>query len=78
MSEQLVKFNPSNPQHVEAYLCIRLHGKQHPTLRFELDEDFQSVPGMMEVMLADAYAASFKNSAENARAVLYGNAISEV
>ena len=49
MSEQLVKFDPSNPQHVEAYLCIRLHGKQHPTLRFELDEDFQSVPGMTEV-----------------------------
>ncbi|TFH08556.1 MAG: hypothetical protein E4H14_06175 [Candidatus Thorarchaeota archaeon] len=50
-----VKFNPLNPEHLEAFqmLCLGVkapqgvHIRQHPTLRFDLDEGFMDVRKMM-------------------------------
>lgn len=50
-----VKFDPLDPEHLEAFrmLCLGekapqgVHIKQHPVLRFELDEGFMDVRTMM-------------------------------
>lgn len=43
---QLVDFDPSNEEHMEAYRSLIQEGRQHPTLRFNVGT-FESVPQMM-------------------------------
>lgn len=51
-----VDFDPTNTEHIEAFhaLCLgqrsdagHIHIKQHPTLRFYLEENFPDVRSMM-------------------------------
>ena len=46
-----VKFDPSDAEHRRAYLFL-LDGRQHPTLRFQQEEPYQSVLAMMQAKLA--------------------------
>jgi hypothetical protein len=49
------KFDATNPSHLTAYICLKNHGRQHPTLRFYLEDPFLSVPHMMESRVADLF-----------------------
>ena len=42
----LVRFDPSNTEHKRAISMIET-GKQHPTLRFILEDTYRTVPEMM-------------------------------
>jgi len=57
------KFDAHNEEHLQAYLCLSLHGRQHPTLRFYLEEPYQSVPSLMNARIAEAYTAQYKGLA---------------
>lgn len=48
-------FDAHNPAHIAAYQCLKHYGRQHPTLRFYLEEPYVSVPHMMEARIAEAY-----------------------
>lgn len=54
-----VAFDPTNRDHMVAYLAIAKLGRQHPTLRFTLDYPFLSVRSMMETKIALAFAEQF-------------------
>jgi hypothetical protein len=45
-AKPLVKFDPKNKEHIEAFRSVYFNGKQHPTLRFELEEGYASVVSM--------------------------------
>lgn len=61
------KFDAHNPDHVAAYICLKQYGRQHPTLRFFLEDPFTSIPHLMESRISDAYVASIKGAAESAK-----------
>jgi hypothetical protein len=53
-----VPFDVNNPEHLRAFhmLCIGDDPiKQHPTLRFQLDQPFLDVPSMMKHRVGQAY-----------------------
>jgi len=63
---QHVDFDPQNPDHLKAFkmLCLGEAGptsniKQHPTLRFNLDNPFDNVRTMMTHKVAEAYLAKY-------------------
>lgn len=64
------KFDASNPKHVEAYVCLKKFGRQHPTLRFYIEDPFLTVPHLMESRVADAFLASVPGVVEAARVIL--------
>jgi len=51
IKKQLVQFDPENREHIKAfeYMCLGENGvfRQHPVLRFELEEGFVDVRSMM-------------------------------
>lgn len=47
VQRKYVKFDPSNPEHLKAFHNLCFEHRQHPTLRFELEESYESVPSMM-------------------------------
>lgn len=51
-----VFFDENNPDHIQAFLSLHRLGRQHPTLRFVLEEDFLSVYHMMINRMVNAYA----------------------
>jgi hypothetical protein len=61
-----VDFDVNNPEHLEAFrlLCLGnddglgIHTKQHPSIRFNLEENFQDVRTMMFHKVGQAYLAS--------------------
>jgi hypothetical protein len=53
------KFDASNVEHIKAYAYMQNHGRQHPTIRFSLEDGHLSVPIMMAERLAAAYLTSF-------------------
>ncbi len=55
-------FNANNPDHLKAYVYMRDFGRQHPTLRFFLEEPHVSIPTMMDSKIADAWLAQTKYS----------------
>lgn len=52
-------FNAKNMHHLAAYVCLRDLGRQHPTMRFVLEEPHISIPVMMEAKIADEYIKQF-------------------
>jgi hypothetical protein len=48
----LVNFNPNYSEHRKAYVMLEYTGKQHPHLRFLLEENFEDVLTMMRVKIA--------------------------
>jgi hypothetical protein len=54
------QFDARNPEHLKAYMCLAYHARQHPTLRFYLEEPYQSVPSLMSARIAEAYTAQYK------------------
>lgn len=62
---QHVDFDPQNPDHLKAFKMLVLgedgpasNIKQHPTLRFNLDNPFDNVRMMMTHKVAKAYLTS--------------------
>lgn len=61
--KNMVDFDPSNTEHLEAYraLCIGesaptgIHIRQHPTLRFNLEAPFETVPAMLQYKIGQAF-----------------------
>lgn len=49
LQQQPVKFDPTNVEHLEAVrmLCTAPTLRQHPTLRFELEQPFTDVRSML-------------------------------
>lgn len=47
-----VLFDPKNPEHREAYIRLRVNGRQTPGLRFVLEHPFLNIPAMMEYKLS--------------------------
>lgn len=56
-TNELVTFNPFNREHVAAYLALAEQGRQHPTLRFELESPHVDVKAMMSAKMARAFAS---------------------
>ena len=54
-----VDFDVTNPEHIAAYVCLTKYGRQHPTLRFNLYEQFENVHSMMNTVIGATYAAQF-------------------
>lgn len=61
--KNMVDFDPTNPEHLKAYrsLCIGedeptgVRIKQHPTLRFNIQAPFETVPAMLQYKIGQAY-----------------------
>lgn len=49
-----VTFNPHDSEHRVAYLMLMYESRQHPNLRFVLEQPFTSLLNMMQVRMADA------------------------
>lgn len=64
------KFDANNMEHVAAYVCLKRYGRQHPTLRFYLEDPFTSIPHLMESRIADAYLAKVANAVSTATTVM--------
>lgn len=64
------KFDASNPEHVKAYVCLKKFGRQHPTIRFYIEDPFLTVPHLMESRVADQFLASVPGVVEAAEALL--------
>lgn len=47
VQRKYVKFDPNNDDHLAAFYSLCFQHRQHPTLRFELEESYESVPSMM-------------------------------
>ena len=61
-----VDFDPKNPDHLQAFrmLCLGESGptstiRQHPSLRFNLDNPYDNVRTMMTHKVAEAYLAEY-------------------
>lgn len=63
------KFNASNPEHVKAYVCLKKFGRQHPTLRFYIEDPFLTVPHLMESRIADRFLETVPGVMEAAKAL---------
>jgi hypothetical protein len=54
--KEFVEFDPLNAEHLGAYKSLIHEGRQHPTLRFELDPTKHTVvPVMMAQRIADQF-----------------------
>lgn len=53
-----VAFDATNSEHKVAYWMIKEKRRQHPTLRFILEEPFKNVPEMMTAKMAAANIAN--------------------
>lgn len=49
------RFDPHNEEHLKAYAHWRMYGRQHPKLRFHLEDPHNNVPSMMEAKIAEAW-----------------------
>ena len=52
---ETVKFDPRCQAHLLAFADLRATGKQHPTLRFELEQPFSNVVTMINQKIIDHY-----------------------
>lgn len=54
-----VPFDATNPEHIQAYLMMtdKTSARQHPTLRFILEDPFFDMITMMHAKIAHAYVA---------------------
>lgn len=48
-----IAFDPSNTEHLAAYALLFKHGRQHPTLRFQLEEPFNNIVQMMHMRVVE-------------------------
>lgn len=48
-------FDPTNPDHIEAYRMLVYEGRQHPTLRFTLEHPYLDVRAMMTDKIVRMY-----------------------
>lgn len=48
-------FDPTNPNHIEAYRMLVYEGRQHPTLRFTLEHPYLDVRAMMTDKIVRMY-----------------------
>lgn len=64
------QFDALNPDHIAAYVCLKQYGRQHPNLRFYLEDPFLSIPHLMESRISDAHVAGVKGAAESAAATM--------
>ncbi len=64
------KFDATNPEHVAAYVCLKQYGRQHPTLRFYLEDPFLTIPHLMESRIADAHVAGVTGALDSAKATM--------
>lgn len=46
-SLRTVKFDPKNKEHIRAFVMLHYSGRQHPTLRFIVEQPFLDVRSMM-------------------------------
>lgn len=53
---RFIPFNPASEEHRAAYWRLRTTGRQHPELRFVLEEKFGSVLTMMQAKIADHFS----------------------
>ena len=53
----VVHFNAQTREHIEAYVMLTQRGRQHPTLRFVLENPFIDVRSMMHDHIGRAYVA---------------------
>lgn len=63
IDRQHVDFNPALPEHRKAFqmLCLGVnndHFRQHPTLRFNVEQPFTDVRTMMFHKVADAFLSN--------------------
>lgn len=66
-SQSYVQFDPMNAEHMRAYVMLS-NGRQHPSLRFELEFPYQDVYAMMHVKIGKAHAQHIIGQAELANA----------
>lgn len=52
-----VQFDVNNREHIEAYKMLLFENKQHPTLRFLLEPEFESLPSMLNHYIGKAFVA---------------------
>ena len=52
-NEKYQDFNPGNKEHLKAYYMLRYDGRQHPTLRFKLQEPHKDAVNMMMTKIAE-------------------------
>jgi len=55
IQKEPVVFDPNNREHVEAYSMLHYQGRQHPHLRFFLDDNYLSVYHMMASRITEAW-----------------------
>ena len=67
------QFDASNEEHVRAYVCLKKFGRQHPTLRFYLEDPFLSVPHLMESRIADRFLSQYPTVVEEADQLIQAN-----
>lgn len=67
------KFDASNPEHITAYVCIKKLGRQHPTLRFYLEDPFLNIPDLMESRIGDAFLEQFGDLVTAANDIIEAN-----
>lgn len=48
-----IPFDVDNEEHLIAYVMLNYHGRQHPTLRFQLEEPFTNVVHMMQTKIVE-------------------------
>lgn len=50
-----VEFDPRKPEHLKAFHSVYFTGRQHPTLRFVLEDGYQSVVTMAQDKIIKQY-----------------------
>lgn len=50
-----VRFDAGNPEHLQAFYMLKFKARQHPTLRFVLEDGFSDVPQMMQSKITDRF-----------------------
>lgn len=60
---QIVDFDPKVPAHVEAFVWLTQKGRQHPTMRFHLEQPYLDVITMMYDKIGREYAAKVLDAA---------------
>lgn len=56
-------FDPANVEHMKAFDLLVNHGRQHPTLRFRLEQPYLDIRSMMQAAVCKAYITMFTSAA---------------
>lgn len=59
---RVADFDPHNPDHIQAFVMLTQHGRQHPTIRFRLEHPYLDVRAMMYDKVGKAYVEMFQRT----------------